>query len=44
MPHSHKNIYEDSTKFALASEGLDPLDFSKLPVYLPAEEPPQLYP
>ena len=33
-----------NTKFAQVSEGLDPLDFSKLPAYLPAEEPPQLYP
>ena len=34
------------TKFAQVSEGLDPLDFSKLPAHLPAEEPPhgQLYP
>ena len=29
---------------AQVSEGLHPLDFSKLPAYLPAEEPPQLYP
>ena len=33
-----------NTKFAQVSEGLDPLDFSKLSVYLHAEEPPQLYP
>ena len=32
-----------NTKFAQVSNGLDPLDFSKLPAYLPAEEPPQLW-
>ena len=37
-----------NTKFVITnpqvSEGLNPLDFSKLPAYLPAEEPHHLYP
>ena len=33
-----------NTKFAQVSEGFGPLEFSKLPAYLPAAEHPQLYP